>query len=87
MNQEIITREVERTLDDRMIVHLYQEGSFYRAYEWSAWLCHRFINQFKVTHRHFKNIEQSVLFVGFLVTSLPKYVAEGAVVYDVALIL
>lgn len=56
MNQKIIAKEVERTSDDRMVVHLYQEGSFYRAYEWSAWLCHRYINQFKVTHRHFKSI-------------------------------
>lgn len=56
MNQEIIKREAERTSDDRMVLHFYQEGSFYRAYEWSAWLCHRFINQFKVTHRNFKSI-------------------------------
>lgn len=49
MNQEIITKEVERTPEDRMVVHLFQEGSFYRAYEWSAWLAHRFIKDFKVT--------------------------------------
>lgn len=43
MNQEIIKREAERTPDDRMVLHFYQEDSFYRAYEWSAWLCHHFI--------------------------------------------
>lgn len=75
MNQEIIKREVERTLDDRMVLHFYQEGSFYRAYEWSAWLCHRYINQFKVTHHHSKSIEHSVLFVGFPVASLEKYLS------------
>lgn len=85
--KEILSIEENRTEDSRGVIHLFQEGSFYRAYDWSAWLCHRFINQFKVTHRHFKNIEQAVLFVGFPVTSLSKYVAEGAVVYDVALIL
>lgn len=46
MNQEIIKKEAERTSDDRMVLHFYQEGSFYRAYEWSAWLAHRFIKNF-----------------------------------------
>lgn len=69
MNQEIITREVERTLDDRMIVHLYQEGSFYRAYEWSAWLAHRFIKEFKVTHKKMKDVEDSVAYIVFSATS------------------
>lgn len=25
--------------NERIQLHLFQEGSFYRAYEWSAWLC------------------------------------------------
>lgn len=33
MNQETIAKEVERMPEDRMVVHLCQEGSFYRAYE------------------------------------------------------
>ena len=34
------------------IIHLYTEGTFFHAYEWSAWLCHKHISQFRVTHRH-----------------------------------
>ena len=43
----------------------------------------RYVHQFKVTHKLFRNIESSVLFVGFPVTSLPKYVQEGTSVFDV----
>lgn len=70
---QIVQTERERSEETRNVVHLYQEGSFYRAYEWSAWLCHRFIQKFKVTHRQLKGIEDSVLFIGFPVTSLEKY--------------
>ena len=76
--QDILAREQER--DDgesRTTIHLFQEGTFYRAYEWSAWLCHKYISQFKVTKRKLKNIEQPVLFVGFPITSLQKYMPEG----------
>ena len=60
------------------MIHLFYEGNFYRAYEWSAWLCHRYMKEFKPTHRILKNIEDSVVFVGFPVTSLEKYVPSGA---------
>ena len=81
--KEILSIEENRTEDSRGVIHLFQEGTFYRAYEWSAWLCHRYVHQFKVTHKLFRNIESSVLFVGFPVTSLPKYVQEGTSVFDV----
>ncbi|MBQ0048439.1 MAG: hypothetical protein KBT33_13210 [Prevotellaceae bacterium] len=70
--KQILQTENDRSDDNRNVIHLYQEGTFYRAYNWSAWLCHRYINQFKVTHRHFNSIEKSVLFVGFPVTSIGK---------------
>ena len=54
---DILKIERERTDDNRNIVNLFQEGSFYRAYEWSAWLCNRFIKDFKVTNKNLKNIE------------------------------
>ena len=37
------------------IVHLFADGTFYRAYEWSAWLCCRYINSFKATKRNNKS--------------------------------
>ena len=61
--KEILSIEENRTEDSRGVIHLFQEGTFYRAYEWSAWLCHRYVHQFKVTHKLFRNIEFSVLFV------------------------
>ena len=49
--KEILSIEENRTEDSRGVIHLFQEGTFYRAYEWSAWLCHRYVHQFKVTHK------------------------------------
>lgn len=80
---DILEKEKQRTAESRCVVHLYQEGSFYRAYEWSAWLCHRFISPFKVTHRNMKGIEKTVLFIGFPVVSLQKHTPEGATVTNV----
>ncbi len=38
--KEILEKEKERgTLEQCTQVHLFREGTFYRAYEWSAWLC------------------------------------------------
>ena len=37
---DILEKERKRETDcDGMGIHLFQEGSFYRAYERSAWLC------------------------------------------------
>ena len=30
-------------------IHLHKEGTFLRAYEWSAWLCCRYLHDFKVS--------------------------------------
>lgn len=53
-------------------VHLHKEGSFLRAYDWSAWLCCRYLHDFKVTKRQFKGIEAPVAYIGFPETSLVK---------------
>ena len=77
--KEILERERERgTLERCAVIHLFREGTFYRAYEWSAWLCVRYIQQFKATRRVLKSQEGSVVFVGFPVTSLAKFTPEGA---------
>ena len=83
--KDILDIERERSEPtDWLNIHLFQEGSFYRAYEVSAWLCHTHISQFKVTHRHVKGIDQPIAFVGFPVTSLEKRLPEGAAVASVA---
>jgi len=81
--KEVFAKEQSRKdgVDFRTI-YLIPEGTFYRAYEWSAWLCHRYVSQFKPTHRLLKNAEDSVVFVGFPMTSLERHTLEGATVAE-----
>jgi len=77
--KEIIDKErLRKDIPSARVVHLYLEGTFYRAYEWSAWLCNSRIHEFKATHRSFKNIDGTVVLIGFPPASLPKFVPEGA---------
>ena len=81
--KEIFSKEQLRTeLVQLRTIYLVPEGTFYRAYEWSAWLCHRYVSQFKPTHRLLKNSEDSVVFVGFPMTSLERHTPEGATVSE-----
>ena len=78
--KEILSTERERSsLEQCALIHLFREGTFYRAYEWSAWLCVRYFTELKVTHRLLKGGED-IIFVGFPLTSLDRYTPEGAVV-------
>ena len=74
--------EVERNRSEKgtyITIYLFPEGTFYRAYEWSAWLCCRYISQFKATRRELKGEQgETVVFVGFPVTSLGKFLPENA---------
>ena len=63
-------------------VYLFQEGTFLRAYEWSAWLCCRYINDFKVTKREVNNDLGNIVMVGFPVNSLQKFTPEKAEVIN-----
>lgn len=56
------------SIEQCRVINLFQEGTFYRAYEWSAWLCVRYVQEFKTTKRLFKNED----------TSLQKFIPEGA---------
>jgi hypothetical protein len=51
---------------ERSVIHLHREGSFYRAYEWSAYLSCRYLHDFKVNKRVFNGIVLPEVF------SLPK---------------
>lgn len=62
--------------DSWRTIFLHKDGKFYRAYQVSAWLYSRAINEYKVTHRRFKSVDESVLFVGFPVESLMKWIPE-----------
>ena len=83
--KEILEFEADRTdREMQRAIHLFQEGSFYRSYEWSAWLMCRCLHEFKVTHRRMKGIEQSVTLIGFPVTSLSKWVTQYIERHDVS---
>jgi len=76
--KDIVQLESERSNPEQYgAVHLFHEGSFLRAYEWSAWLLCRYVHEFKVTRRQYKDVDNPVIFVGFPQTSLPKFVPEG----------
>ena len=76
---EILQQEKQRTADETLRqIHLYPEGGFYRAYEWSAWLCLRYVRQLKPTKRMVKSVNAPMVFVGFPQTSLSKFTVEGA---------
>ncbi|MBQ6729612.1 MAG: hypothetical protein IJQ83_05725 [Bacteroidales bacterium] len=74
--------EIERKRSDTAdfaTIHLFVEGTFYRAYEWSAWLCCRYINEFKPTKRELKSeVGETIVYVGFPITSLSRHVPENA---------
>ena len=78
--KEILEKERERgDMEQCSVVHLFREGTFYRAYEWSAWLFLRYFSELKVTHRLLKGGED-IVFVGFPLTSLDRYTPQGALV-------
>lgn len=78
---EILDMERKRPLPEHYSqIRLWADGSFYRAYEFSAWLCCRYIRQFKVTRRTIKAANSDLLFIGFPQSSLEKFKPEGATV-------
>ena len=78
--KEILEKEKERnTLEQCAVIDLFREGTFYRAYEWSAWLCVHYFTELKVTHRLLKSGED-IIFVGFPLTSIDRYTPEGSTI-------
>lgn len=70
------------------VIHLFREGGFYRAYEWSAWLiCVIAYNDearaatkerrpLSITHKRLKEDEQTYIFVGFPLNSVEKFIPQ-----------
>jgi hypothetical protein len=84
--------EIERNRKESStwnVIHLFKEGSFYRAYEWSAWLITvvSFNDSVRngtqdrkpltVTRKKDKNSDGTFVFVGFPLNSLDKYIPNG----------
>ena len=75
--KDVLEIESKReTLEQCVVIHLFEEGTFFRAYQWSAWLCHRYIKEFKPTHKRLKQGDETLIFVGFPVSSLMNYVSS-----------
>lgn len=68
----ILSVEAERPdMEACRHIHLFREGSFLRAYEVSAWLVHRFLNdRYKMTNRRYKGHDEPVAMLGFPPQSL-----------------
>ena len=74
--------KLRATPEEQRIIHLWADGSFYRAYEWSAWLAVRYIKQFKVTRRTIKSVGSDMLFIGFPQSSMEKFRPGKAVLQE-----
>ena len=69
--------EIEQQRESAGEIHLFREGTFWRAYEVSAWLCVRCLHEFKATKRQMKDVAQPVVFVGFPASSFDKWVPDN----------
>ena len=84
--------EIEKDRQDSAkwnVIHLFKEGSFYHAYEWSAWLVSEVAyndevrqqtqdrKPLSVTHKRVKNTDGTFAFVGFPLNSLDKYIPQS----------
>ena len=83
--------EIERDRHDKAnqnIIHLFKEGPFYHAYEWSAYLLVTYIytetlrmtmpgsKPMTVTHNKIKDSKDTYAFVGFPLRSLEKFIPQ-----------
>ena len=66
--------EIEDNNKDK--IYLFLEGTFYKAYEHSAYFFHRYIKDFRLTRRFIKNVNRHVISLGFPSTSLNKWFYE-----------
>lgn len=70
VTKELIEQERQLVQTGRLRdVHFHKEGTFLRAYDWSAWLGCRYLHDFKVNKRQFKDIDEPVAYIGFPETS------------------
>lgn len=83
--------EIERDRHDKAkqnIIHLFKEGPFYHAYEWSGYLLTQYVytdtlrmtmpgsKPMTVTHNKIKDSKDTYAFVGFPLRSLEKFIPQ-----------
>lgn len=70
----------ERTNDNLFEIHFYKEGDWWRAYEWSAYLCTLYPNEIndklKATHKQCKDIDDGIIFIGMKISSFDKFLPK-----------
>lgn len=77
---EIAEMETQRVVSGvKNEIHLWLDGKFLRAYEWSAWLSFRLMHDFKVNKRRLKGRDEPVAYIGFPESSMSKWLPEGMV--------
>ena len=76
---DIFQLETRQTIEDLYKIHFYQEGDWWRAYEWSSYLVLQFPNnledknKLKPTHKQCKENNDGIIFVGLRTSSFDKY--------------
>ena len=60
-------------------IHLFMEGTFFHAYEWSAWLVTKYIKALSVSRKLNKAVKTDYVMVGFPVDAVAKYTPSDAV--------
>lgn len=60
-------------------IYMYPEGSFMRAFDYSAWLWCKYITEFKAIRRKIKDSNETVVQIGCPLSSLSKHLPEEAV--------
>lgn len=76
---ELIEKEKRNDKEDLFKIHFYLEGDWWRAYEWSAYLCHFYPNNLSEKdflvpiHRHLKGSKNGIICVGLKSSSFNKY--------------
>lgn len=72
-------KDENRTIEDFLKIKFYKEGNFWRAYEWSAYLCEFFPNglsendKLKPTYKEIKGVDGGIIFVGLPTSSFKKF--------------
>lgn len=86
---EVFGIERDRKESEKLnVIHIFKEGPFYHAYEWSAWLLVTFAyteavrmttpdrKPLTVTHNKIKDSKDTYVFVGFPLRSLEKFIPK-----------
>lgn len=76
---DIFIKETRNSENELYQIHFYQEGDWWRAYEWSSYLVAQFPNaleekdKLKPIRRSYKENEDGIIFVGLKASSFEKY--------------